>query len=93
MKTLKELIKDPSTIIIDVRNPWEFEMEHIPGARNIPLEEISGNIDEFKSLTVPIVFYCRSGYRSSMAVSLLKQNGISEVINGGSIDEMRFNLN
>ena len=41
MNTIKELIKDPSTIVVDVRSPWEYEKEHIPGAKNIPLEEIN----------------------------------------------------
>jgi rhodanese-related sulfurtransferase len=38
MKELKQLINNPDTLIIDVRSSWEFESEHIPGAKNIPLE-------------------------------------------------------
>ena len=40
MSTLKELIKNPSTVVVDVRSPWEYETSHIPGAQNIPLEEV-----------------------------------------------------
>ena len=93
MSAIKELIKNPSTVVVDVRSPWEYEMEHIPGAKNIPLEEITGKVEEFKSFKNPIVFYCRSGSRSGMAVSILKQNGIAEVYNGGGLGDMQFLLN
>jgi len=90
---MKELVKDPSTLIVDVRSPWEFEMDHIPGARNIPLEEVPGMIGEFKSMHKPVVFYCRSGNRSGMAMNILKQNGVADVYNGGSLDEMQILFN
>ena len=93
MKTLKELVKNPSTMVVDVRSPWEFEMEHIPGAKNIPLEEILYKAEEFKSQKNPIVLYCRSGNRSGMAVNILKQNGVADVYNGGGLGDMQFLLN
>lgn len=93
MSNLKELVKNPSTIVIDVRSPWEFETSHISGAQNIPLEEIPYKISAFKSFNSPIVLYCRSGARSGIAASILKQNGINEVYNGGGLDEMKFLLN
>ncbi len=93
MHTIKELVKNPSTVIVDVRSPWEFETEHVPGARNIPLEEVPGKLDEFRSLSKPLVFYCQSGNRSGMAVSILKQNGVTEVYNGGGLNDMQFLLN
>lgn len=93
MNNLKEVVKKPGTVIVDVRNPWEFDMEHIPGAKNIPLEEIAGKAEELRSLKSPLVLYCRSGNRSGMAVSILKQNGVADVYNGGGLDEMQFLLN
>lgn len=93
METLKELVKKTTTKVIDVRSPWEFEMEHIPGATNIPLEEISLRINEFKSFNSPVIVYCRSGARSGMALSILKQNGVAEVYNGGGLGEMQHLLN
>lgn len=93
MTTIKELIKNPATVVVDVRSPWEFEMEHIPGAKNFPLEEISTRIQELKSFGKPMVLYCRSGNRSGMAVSILKQNGIEQVYNGGGLGDMQFLLN
>lgn len=93
MSTLKELVKNPSTIIVDVRNQWEYETEHVPEAKNIPLEEVPFKINELKALNKPLVLYCRSGNRSGMAVSILKQNGLTEVYNGGGLDDMQFLLN
>ncbi|MBP6215568.1 MAG: rhodanese-like domain-containing protein [Chitinophagaceae bacterium] len=90
---MKELVKNPSTVLVDVRSPWEYEMEHIPGAKNIPLEEIMNKVEEFKSFKSPVVLYCRSGARSGMAVSILKQNGVADVYNGGGLGEMQFLLN
>ena len=93
MKTLKELIKDPSTIIVDVRSAWEYEANHIPGAKNIPLEEVPYKVEEFKSFKSPVVLYCRSGNRSGMAVNILKQNGVADVYNGGGLGDVQFLLN
>jgi len=93
MQSLKEIVKNPATVIVDVRSPWEFEMEHLPGAKNIPLEEVMYKVKEFKELQSPIVLYCRSGSRSGMAASILKQNGITDVYNGGGLGDMQFLLN
>ena len=71
--------------MVDVRTPAEFQEEHYPGAVNIPVDQVVNRLDEFKKMNVPIVAYCRSGSRSALAVSLLRQNGIAEVYNGGSI--------
>ncbi len=72
MSTLKELIKNPSTVVVDVRSAWEYEANHIPGAKNIPLEEVPYKVEEFKLFKNPVVLYCRSGNRSGMAVSISK---------------------
>ncbi len=74
--------------IVDVRSPGEYDCKHVAGAINIPLDEISSRLNEFKTLSKPIVAYCKSGTRSGMAVSKLQQNGITEVVNGGGIDDM-----
>ena len=92
MNQLKEIINNPSTVIVDVRSSWEFESEHIPGAKNIPLEEIPAKAAEFKNLGTPIVLYCRSGNRSGMGVSILKQNGVTEVYNGGGLGDVQILL-
>ena len=78
--------------MVDVRTPEEFLNEHIPGAINIPLEQVQQRINEFNELPKPIMAYSRSGNKSGMAISILKQNGIAEAINGGGINELKQNL-
>jgi len=87
---MKEVLKKAS--VVDVRTPGEYLEGHYPGAINIPLNELQGRLEEFKELKAPIVAYCRSGARSGMAVSLLKQNGFNEVYNGGGLFDL-YNLN
>lgn len=74
--------------IIDVRTPEEFAEGHYPGALNYPLDEVAQRIDELKELPKPIVTYCKSGNRSGIAVSILKQHGITEIENGGGLENM-----
>jgi len=93
MANLKELVKNPSTIIVDVRSPMEYAMDHIPNAINIPVDQIPFKTDEFKNFNKPVVVYCRSGARSGMALGILQQNGIKNVYNGGGIGDMQFLLN
>jgi phage shock protein E len=93
MNTLKVIINDPATLLVDVRSPLEYAAEHIPGAQNIPLEEVTTRLTEFRAIHKPVVLYCRSGNRSGIAVNILKQNGIADVYNGGSLENMQFLLN
>ena len=80
---------DKNATIVDVRSPDEFNSEHYLGAINIPLEEVSARIDEFKDMAKPIIAYCRSGNRSGIAVTILKQNGIADITNGGGLDDLK----
>ena len=75
-------------IIIDVRTPEEFTMQHFPNAINIPLDQVQQKIVEFKKMGKPIIAYCPSGNRSGMAVTMLKQAGITDVVNGGGLEDM-----
>jgi phage shock protein E len=87
---VKEILNKAS--VVDVRTPSEYLDGHYPGAVNIPLNELAQRLNEFREMKKPIVAYCRSGARSGMAVSLLKQNGFSEVYNGGGLFDL-YNLN
>ncbi len=92
--TVREIIKEPSTKIVDVRTKQEFDMGHLENAVNIPLDSIPANAGEIKDLNAPfIVFYCRSGSRSGQAVNYLKQLGLQNVFNGGSIEDLNSLLN
>jgi glyoxylase-like metal-dependent hydrolase (beta-lactamase superfamily II)/rhodanese-related sulfurtransferase len=71
-------------VVLDVRNPGEREAKHIKGSVFVPLNRLSQQLD-----AVPrgkdIVVYCRSGYRSSIAASLLRKHGYTGVtdLDGG----------
>ena len=79
---------DSTATIIDVRTPEEFAGLHVPGAINIPLDQLPERIEELKGMSKPIVAYCRVGNRSGIAVAMLKQRGISDAVNGGGIEDM-----
>jgi len=69
--------------IIDVRTPGEFMMGKVEGSINIPLNEVPGRIEEFKTIEGDIVLCCASGNRSGQATMFLEQNGMTNVYNGG----------
>lgn len=87
---MKEILNKAS--IVDVRTPGEYLGGHYTRAINIPLDELTQRLDKLKEMKQPIVAYCRSGARSGMAVSVLKQNGFGEVYNGGGLVDL-YNLN
>ncbi|HEX4708536.1 MAG TPA: molybdopterin-synthase adenylyltransferase MoeB [Candidatus Udaeobacter sp.] len=72
--------------LIDVREPFEYEIARIDGARLIPLGEIAERADELPR-EQPTVVHCHSGQRSAQAVRLLQERGFTSVYNlDGGID-------
>ncbi len=67
-------------LLIDVREPFEFNAGHVNGAKNVPLSNLDV-LEEGKSY----LLYCRSGSRSGAAESYLKKKNI-HAINIGGID-------
>jgi rhodanese-related sulfurtransferase len=78
---MKDLI-EKGAFLVDVRTPEEFAEGHVNASMNIPLDELSNRMEEFKGKENIIVF-CRSGARSGMAKSILNQAGFENVVNGG----------
>ena len=64
--------------LVDVRNPGEYALGTIPGALNIPVGQLPDRLDELDP-EVPTVVFCAGGYRSSVAASLLRSDGIADV--------------
>ncbi len=83
--TLKEIVNNPQTTIVDVRTEGEYLSGHFPGAKNIPLNILTQKVDELKEIKNPIVVYCMSGARSNSAASYLRQVGIDNVYDAGGI--------
>ena len=79
---LKSIIAE-GAFLVDVRTAGEFAEGHVKGSVNIPLDKVETQLAKFKNKKNIIVF-CRSGGRSSQAKSILEQNGITNVINGGA---------
>ena len=79
--TVQELKKRSGDLqIIDVRSSREWSNGHVPGARHIFLPELrqrAGELDPAK----PTAVYCASGYRASLATSILKQEGFDQLWN------------
>ncbi len=87
---LKKILAQDTVTIVDVREPFEYAMGHVDGAINMPLSTIFQHVDEFRRMSKPIVVYCRSGNRSAQAEAFLRAQGIEEVYNGGSLEEMEY---
>ena len=65
--------------LVDVRTPGEFAAGHIPGAVNIPVQQLDNRLAELQPKDAAIVVYCRSGSRSSSAARMLKNAGFAVV--------------
>lgn len=82
----ERLDRDPSTRIIDVRTPAEFETAHIPGSHNVPLPLMREHVGQLVGhLDQEIVLVCRSGTRAAQAERILALHGLSNVyvLDGG----------
>ena len=77
--------------LVDVRTPEEFGGGSVPNAINIPLNEVVARLEELKQLQ-PMIIFCAAGVRSQKAIDYLKQNGVTEVSNGGSWLEVNASL-
>jgi len=84
--TVSELRNHSSSaaLLVDVRSGSEFASGHIPGAVNIPLDQIEARLDDL-GCNFPIILICQSGTRARIAASLLEpcQRRIS-VLEGGT---------
>jgi phage shock protein E len=78
---------DEGALLIDVRTPEEYQVQHLENSVNLPLSTVPtafNNIDKNRL----VVVYCRSGNRSGQALNYLRQKGFTKVFNGGGLNEM-----
>ena len=75
--TLAELLTDRPPVVVDVRTEKEWRAQRIEGSLNIPLSRLPETWSEVPTGTV--VVHCGSGYRSTVATSLLARNGRTDL--------------
>jgi phage shock protein E len=75
-------------MVIDVRTPQEYRGGAYPGARNVPVDDLSDSLGKLGPKDGPIVVYCASGARSSRAAGILKAAGFLDVTNAGGLAAM-----
>jgi rhodanese-related sulfurtransferase len=74
-------LPSPSQFLLDVRTPKEFANGHIPGAVNIPVDDLRARLNEIPR-DKKIVAYCQVGLRGYIATRILMQLGY-DVVNAG----------
>ena len=83
---LQARLMHDTLVILDVREPWEFEHCRLAGALNIPLQALPTRWSELNPRR-PLIAVCHHGMRSHYAAEFLRHNGFTEVLNlTGGID-------
>ncbi len=70
-------------VLVDVRRADEFDAGHVPGAINVPYDQLDARAGEIGPATVAVVVYCRSGRRSAVAAETLRSLGYRKVFDLG----------
>lgn len=71
-------------VIVDVREPFEFDSGHVEGAINITPADLLSGAKQLSGLdkNTQLIIYCRSGSRSNVSIEILKQMGFTNLVNG-----------
>src|SRR3954447_10979398 len=76
-----ELRRQPGAVVLDVREPDEYEQGAIPGALHIPRGQLEGSIEgRVPDHDAPLVVHCASGVRSAFAAKTLTELGYTDVV-------------
>jgi rhodanese-related sulfurtransferase len=70
--------KDQSLFVLDVRTPQEYAAGHVPGAVNVPYDQVALHLAEIPK-DKDVVIYCRSGRRTGLAAAVLEANGYAKL--------------
>ena len=62
-------------VLLDVRTPQEYQEGHIPGSKNVPLQQLDNIVSVAKNKDIPLFVYCYSGSRSRQATGMLQRMG------------------
>ena len=69
---------DAPVVVLDVRTPEEYAAGHVPGAVNIPYDQVGTRLSEIPK-TDDVVLYCRSGRRAALAAETLSAAGYTKL--------------
>lgn len=73
---LAQLIREGQVSVVDAREASAFGRAHIPGATNMPFDEIAGRLAELHMLPAQPVLYCRAGDKTRELASVLAEQGV-----------------
>jgi len=79
-KSFETAVKENTLSIFDVRKENEYKSEHVIDAENTPLDNINDFLSTFKPNEKNFI-HCAGGYRSMIAISILKSRGIHNLVN------------
>jgi NADPH-dependent 2,4-dienoyl-CoA reductase/sulfur reductase-like enzyme/rhodanese-related sulfurtransferase len=89
VETVLDAPPEQRPLLVDVRTPQEFSQGHIPGAVNIPVDELRGRLGELPRER-PLAIYCQVGQRGYLATRILQQAGFSAANIGGGYKTYRL---
>ena len=83
LSALQKYVEASAGLVLDAREDFEYEESHIPGALNLPLEELRSRLDELRK-DHPIWLVCAVGQRAYYANRALLQHGYDvRILSGG----------
>ena len=88
-KGVEEFNVTADAVLVDVRTPEEYSGGHIPGSRNVPLQQLDKMSAIAENKDMQLFVYCHSGARSRQAAALLQHMGYTNVHNIGGIAAYR----
>ena len=84
----------PGSILLDVRTEDEYAIEHAAGARLLPLDELDETevMDILPDTSAPVLLYCRTGRRASLAAAKLDDLGYTRLYNLGGLNGWPYGM-
>ncbi len=77
---LDRIERGNAPLVLDVRTPEEFAAGHVPGARNLPHDQLPARLAELESArTSGVIVYCERGGRAARAIQALRAAGFENV--------------
>ena len=85
-EAVERMNREEGAVLLDVREPFEYMVGHIPGARNLPVTRIQQAEYQAPNMAMPVFVYCKTGGRSTRAARILRSLGYRDVWNAGAIE-------